>query len=89
MSNRRPSEVDQVTGTSTYTGEHYLYWMTVHATAASVVTISDGATEKLSIGTPINTTDHLIFQPGIHCKTSIVVTLVSGTADITVCYTGG
>lgn len=90
MSQRTPSEVAQVTAASTtYTGEVRLYWITVSASADSVVTISDDTTELLRVNILAKTTAHMVFMPSIVCKTSLVVAEASGTAFITTCRSGG
>lgn len=89
MSHRIPIEVAQVSTTTTYTGPHRLFWMTVVATADAVVTISDDSTELVRVSCVAKATEHLIFQPTIVCGTSLVVTEVSGTAIITTARSGG
>lgn len=89
MSHRIPVEVAQVAATTTYTGEVRLYWMTVSASADSVVTLSDDTTEVLRVDILAKTCKHLVFHPTLVFKTSMVVTEVSGTARITTARTGG
>lgn len=85
-----PIETAQVTAASTtYTGEVRLYWITVSASADSVVTISDDTTEVLRVNILAKTTAHLVFMPSIVFKTSMVIAEVSGTAFITTARSGG
>jgi len=78
--------VTEYTDTTTINGSGKLFWINIHATAASVVTISDDSTEKLSIGVAANTTEFQSYIPAITLKTSLVITKSSGTCKITVCH---
>ena len=85
-----PIETALVTAASTtYTGEVRLYWITVSASADSVVTLSDDSTEKLRINILAKTTVHLVFMPSFVFYTSLVVAESSGTAFITTARSGG
>lgn len=83
MSLKTPVQIAEITGTTTYTGSWRLFWINIHATAAAVITLSDGATELMSIGVPTDTSVYTRFTPSITVITSLVVTKSSGTVKIT------
>ena len=88
MVDRTPSQVSEISTTTTYTGAYRLFWILIHATAASVVTVSDDTTELLSIGVAENDTKFFCFVPSITVKTSLVITKSSGTCKIAISYAG-
>jgi len=76
----------EITSTQTYTGNGDLFWVSIHATANTTVTISDNTSEKMSIYQAANTSGPVYnFTPTIRVKTSLVVA-VTGTAKVTLCH---
>jgi hypothetical protein len=83
MSARTPIDVAEITSSTTYQGPHRLYWINIHATANSTVTISNTAsTELMSIYAAANTSKFIEFRPSLVCSTHLVIAL-TGTAKIT------
>jgi len=83
IQSRVPIDIAEVTGTTTYAGHFRLYWINIHATVNSTVTISDASKELMSIYVPADTSEFIKFRPTINCSTSIVLTKSAGTCKIT------
>lgn len=78
--------VVEVTTTTTYTGNGDLFWISIHATANTTVTISDNTTEKMSLYQAANTSGPMYnFTPTIRVATSLVIG-ITGTAKVTICH---
>lgn len=85
----QPAEVIQVSGTTTHTGWHRVFWMNIAATVDATVSISDDTTELVRFIVQKEVSRFIQFRPSIVCKTSFVITLVAGTAEITTSHRGG
>ena len=88
MNSRIPNEVIQTSATATYTGGWRLFWISVHATVAAVVTISDDTTELYRLSVEKDKHTHINFIPTLTVHTSLVITEVSGTAVISISKAG-
>ena len=78
--------VYEITGTTTYKGSGSLFWIYIHATANTTVTISDDSTEKMSLYQVKDTSGPMCtFTPALRVGTSLVIA-VSGTAKVSLCH---
>jgi len=79
-------EVFEITSSTTYTGDGSLFWIYIHATADTTVTISDNTDEKISLYQAADTSGPItVFTPAIRVRTSLKIT-ISGTAKVSVCH---
>ena len=86
---RTPSQIAEVTDTTTYSGKWRLFWIQIHATVAATVTIGDDTTELMSLYVAADTCNMWTFVPAIVCSTSLKITKSSGTCKITTCRAPG
>jgi len=79
-------EVFEITSSTTYSGNGSLFWIYIHATADTTVTVADDTDEKISLYQAADTSGPItVFTPAIRVKTSLKVT-ISGTAKVSLCH---